>query len=704
MVKRSKVQGRAAYRLGFDIGGTFTDVVIVSESSGNVHYTKVPSTPSNPEIAAFKGIEDVLRLAGAAPDQVSYIVHGSTVSANAVLQSKGARTGMITTRGFRDILEIGRVSRGHRDEAVEDVLYNINYVKPAPIVPRRWRMEVPERVAASGEVLVRLDEDATVRAIEALRSKDVESIAVCLLNSYVNGGHEQRIKELIAQHYPEAWISVSSEVLPQFREYERFSTTVLNAYVMPPLNKYLTRLEEGLCARGIRAPLHIMQATGGVTTTGLARVKSVHTALSGFVGGVMGGAFLAKLAGFRNVITLDIGGTSTDISLIRNGKPEITTEGRLGEYPVQIPIVSVRTIGAGGGSLAHVGADGLLKVGPQSAGADPGPACYGKQSTGASITDANLCLGRVNPKHLLDGAVTLHPQLSFDVVDNRVAEPLGMSRHHAATGMIAVQNANISRAIRANTMERGVDPRDCVLAAYGGAGPLHADEIARSLGISTVVIPPYAGVLSSLGLLSSDVRHDYVRPWTGGLLPDASPAALESAFSKLTEEAASEMSSAGVMQKNIRHDRALGLRYVGQGYEISVSIPPSKITAASLKAALEAFHKRHSQLYRHASPSEPVELVSIGLASVASVRRPKLLRRATARSQRPPKHIGTRRMAFGRKPQAVNCKVYRREQLKVGHAIQGPAVIEQFDATTFVSPGSRASVDPFGNLILRVPA
>jgi N-methylhydantoinase A len=696
---RSHKRSAPTFRVGFDIGGTFTDVVMVTEGTGAVHYAKVPSTPASPDIAALQGIEQALARGGASPADVTYLVHGSTVSANAVLQNKGARTGIITTRGFRDLLEIGRVSRGHSDESAEDVLYNINYVKPPPLVPRRFRLEVPERVGAGGEIVTPLDEAATVKAIEELHACNIESIAVCFLNSYANPAHERRVKELIQRYYPEAWISVSSEILSQSREYERFSTTALNAYVMPPLNRYLTRLEEGLAERGIRAPLHIMQATGGVTTASMARIKSVHTALSGFVGGVMGGAFLARLAGFRNVITLDIGGTSTDISLIRRGKPEITTDGRLGTHPVQIPIVSVRTIGAGGGSIARVGSDGLLKVGPQSAGADPGPACYARQGAEATVTDANVCLGRM--QQLLDGALPLEPKLARDVVNRRVAEGLDLSEQKTASGIIAVQNANIARAIRANTVERGVDPRDCVLAAYGGAGPLHADEIAQSLGIPTVVVPPYAGVLSAMGLLSSDVRHDESRAWAG-LLAQTAPEALEQGFGELEAKLSAEMAEGGINQRRIRFTRSLGLRYVGQGYEIAVALKPGKLSRKAMLAAATAFHKRHAELYRHSSTEEPVELVSLSVTAVVAMTRPRLARSKVQRNSAAPHAVSTRTVAFGSKPEPIKCKVYRRETLRAGQTIKGPAIVEQFDSTTVIAPRSRASVDAFGNLIVAV--
>ncbi len=613
-------RGQAKYRLGVDIGGTFTDVVLVRESDGRVSYTKVASTPPHPEQAVFHGVRRILDEMRVTPAQIAFMVHGSTVAANAVLESTGAKTAALTTRGFRDILEIGRLARGSRNESAEDVLYNIDYVKPAPIVPRHLRLEVDERIDPSGAIIRPLDEASAVAAIERLKDNGVESIAICLLHSYANATHEQRLRCLIEELMPEVFTSLSSEIVPLCREYERFSTTSLNAYVMPPLNRYLSKLEQGLRGIGIHAPLYIMQANGGVMSTRLARVKSIQSAFSGLVAGVMGGAMVANHAGYRNAITLDIGGTSTDISLIRDGIPETTMEGRLGPHPVQFPIVAVETIGAGGGSIASLGPDGLLKVGPQSAGADPGPACYGKGGARATVTDAHVGLGRISASQRLAGDLKLDAAASRKVIHEQLSERLKLSVERSADGVLAIANAQIARAVRAATIERGVDPRDYVLVAFGGAGPLHAVSVSEAIGIPTVLIPRSAGVISALGLLTGDLKQEYGLTWLRRA-GDVDLNDLEAAFGELEETARTEMRAESNGKRKVRLSRSLGLRYVGQGYEITTPIS-RHLTRRSFAVAISAFHKRHQALYRHAAPDDPMEVVSILVTAIVRLAPP----------------------------------------------------------------------------------
>ena len=685
------------YRLGVDIGGTFTDVVLAAET-GDVRYTKVPSTPKNPELAFFEGVRKILGETGIAPADVAYIVHGSTVAANAVLESKGAKTGLLTTRGFRDILEIGRIARGTRNDSAEDVLYNVNYLKPAPLVPRQLRLEVDERIDAGGAVVRPLDEATAIAAIKRLKSQGINSIAICLLHSYANPTHEERLRSLIEEHMPSVWTSLSSEILPQYREYERFSTTTLNAYVMPPLNRYLSKLEVGLRELGFKAPLYIMQANGGVMTVRLARIKSVQTAFSGLVAGVMGGALVAALAGFDNAITLDIGGTSTDISLVRNGKPELTNEGRLGPYPVQFPIVAVDTIGAGGGSLASIGADGLLKVGPESAGADPGPICYAKGGQKVTVTDAHVGLGRISPSQKLGGDLALDSDASSNAIRAQIGDILKLSAAKAADGILAIADAQIARAIRAATIERGVDPRDCVLVAYGGAGPLHAISVAESVGIPTVLIPRFPGVISALGLLVADLKQEYGRTI---LMPAANVdlQELEASFNQLEMRARTEMGAESETEMKLVLARSLGMRYVGQGYELIVPIS-NDLAAQAFAATVNLFHQRHQELYGHSTSGEPVEIVSVQITAVIQLAPQHLLDKTVNVDAGTGTSHKTSDVICG--PDCVyrSCEVYSRGDLKIESRIAGPAIIEQLDTTTYIPPAYAGQLDRFGSLII----
>jgi N-methylhydantoinase A len=685
-------------RLGVDIGGTFTDVVLLAES-GAIKYTKVPSTPSHPELAVFDGVKKILTANALTPGDIAYLVHGSTVAANAVLEFKGAKTGLITTRGFRDVLEIGRIARGSRHDNAEDVLYNIAYQKPAPLVPRHLRLEVDERLNAAGGVVRALDESSVAAAIEKLKAAGIESVAICLLHSYLNPAHEERIRALFKKAMPDAWTSLSSEVLPQYREYERFSTTTLNAYVMPPLNRYLSKLEIGLRELGFNAPLYIMQANGGVMTARLARIKSVQTAFSGLVAGVLGGALVASLAGFKNAITLDIGGTSTDISLVRNGTPELTSDGRLGPYPVQFPIVSVDTIGAGGGSLARIGPDGLLKVGPQSAGADPGPVCYGKGGLQVTVTDAHVALGRISPSQKLGGDLDLNADASTDALRDHISEPMKLNVEKAADGILAIADAQIARAIRAATIERGVDPRDCVLVAYGGAGALHAISVADAIGIPTVLIPRYAGVISALGLLVADLKQEYGRTCLM-LASGADLSELEVGFVQLEDRARSEMSAESDADKKVSLFRSLGVRYVGQGYELTVPISDD-LSPQSFAAAINLFHRRHEELYGHATLSEPVEVVNVLVTAVVKLAPQSLLQQAIGGRPGPTAPHQVSNVICGPDGLRQSCAVYARSDLGLDTRIVGPAIVEQIDTTTFVPPAYMGKIDQFGSMIIQ---
>ncbi len=688
----------SSYRLGFDIGGTFTDVVLVDQQSGRVHFSKVPSTPADQTEGALAGIAKILSVASCNGGQVEHVVHGSTVATNAILERKGAVTAMLTTAGFRDVLAIGRSARFAADAGDrERVLYDINYVKPAPLVPRSLRLPVRERIGAQGEVVTPLDLRDVEAAIEMIDRHQVQSVAICFLNSYADPIHERKARDLLLARRPALSVCLSSEVLPEFREYERFSTAVLNAYVMPSVGRYLQHLESRLGESRIQAPLQVMQATGGTITSQAARRHSVHTALSGIVGGVLGGSYVAGLAGFPEVITMDMGGTSTDVSVVRGGKPQTMTEGRIGPHSFRLPVIDVHTIGAGGGSIARVDADGGLRVGPESAGADPGPVCYGKGGSAPTVTDADLVLGRL-PSALLDGVLPLDPQAARMSILRTIGEPLSLDAVIASHGIIAIAAANMIRAIRLITIERGIDPRELTLVAFGGAGPLHAGIIAKELQLARVLIPRAPGVLSALGLLTADTKHDYVRtsihPTT-----DLDPAILRAVFAQLEERAQADMHDDGVPSDRVTLLRSLDFRYRGQGYEVNVELADGDLDRAAIESADRRFHRRHETLFGHSAPDEPTEVVNARIVAVAPTKKPQLEKqRVPERSL--PAVSGRRRAFFAEAEGFVDCPVYRREALKWGHSVSGPALVDQFDSTTVLLPGQSAVVDEYLNLVV----
>ena len=491
------------YRLGVDTGGTFTDLCVFEETSGDVKITKVPSTPANPALAVINGIRKLIEREGILPEELCFLIHGTTVATNALLEHKGARTALLTTEGFEDVLHIGRQNRPK--------LYDFRASRPAPVVPRHLRFGVPERVLHTGEVFRVLDEAKVREIVEEIREQGIRSIAVSLIHSYANPIHERKIESIVSEIFPEAHVTVSAEVLPEFREYERTSTVCINAYVMPKVNDYVADLERQMKDMGIASDLYIMQSNGGVITARTARRMSARTVLSGPAGGALTGVFLSRAIERPNVITIDMGGTSSDICLIEGGTPRLTTESEIGGYPIKLPMIDINTIGAGGGSVARIDAGGALQVGPESAGADPGPVCYGRGGTEPTVTDANLVLGRLNPAGLLGGEMPLQLDKAIEVLEEKIARPLGLDVYRAAEGIISVVNANMIRGIRRVSVERGYDPREFVLVPFGGAGPMHGVELAQALNMKEIAVPAHPGISSAVGMLSADVRHDYVQ-------------------------------------------------------------------------------------------------------------------------------------------------------------------------------------------------
>jgi len=684
------------YRVAVDVGGTFSDFVVLDEASGAVRVLKVPSTPRDPSLAVLDGVG---RLAGdgvPAPS-ISFFSHGTTVATNALLEEKGAVTGLLVTEGFRGIYEVQDQTRGYGAAT-----YDLFFERPRLLVPPRLTAEIAERVDYQGNVLRPLDEDRAVAAIRHLRDAGVESMAVCLLFSFMHPEHEERLGELIRREHPDCAVSLSSAIVPQIREYYRLSTTVINAYVAPRLARYLANMEARLRESGVRTrQLFVMQSNGGVTTFGAAAQRAVTTVLSGPAAGVIAGAALAGAAGFERVITFDMGGTSADIALVEGGTAPETTRGRIGRRDIAVPMLDINTISAGGGTIAWVDRVGVLQVGPRSAGADPGPVCYGRGGTQPTITDANLVLGYLNPDYFLGGEVGLDRAAAEQAIAKQVAEPLGLDVYRAAAGIVEIINAHMEQGIKAVSSERGHDLRDFALVAFGGAGPLHAARLAAALEIPWVLVPPYPGVTSAMGLLMSDVKHDYVRSRLQPL-SETDPNDAERLFGELAAQARADLRAEGFADDQIVLQRLLDLRYAGQGYELSVPAPESPLDRPALAAARQHFDALHERLHGHQAPGEPVEIVNYRLIALARVPRIELRRQTAGSDDATAARKGERRAVFLDQADAVSCPVYDRTRLEPGHRLRGPAIVEQVDSTTVVYPGQEVLVDEYRNLIVRV--
>ena len=668
-------------RVGVDVGGTFTDVVIVR--NGALSVTKVPSTPDAPDEGVVNGLETGVEATDTDLGDVGFLAHGTTVATNAVLERTWADTALVTTEGFRDALEIGRQARPD--------IYDFHAEKPEPIVERDLRFEVEERLDERGEVEVPLDESSVAEVAAAIGDAGVESVAVCTLFSFENDDHERRIRDALEREGVDATVSLSSEVLPEIREYERSVATALNAALKPVMDAYIGRLGGALDDRGVTAPLRIMQSNGGIIDANQARETPINTLLSGPAAGVQGAAHVAGLCGLDDVITMDMGGTSCDVSLVRGGDPIVSTEVEVEEYPVSVPMIEIHTIGAGGGSIGWIDAGGALRVGPRSAGADPGPICYGRGGTEPTVTDAHLLLGRIDPERFVE-------DLEADVdrvrrhVREKLADPLDASVEEAAQGMLDVANANMERALRVVSVERGHDPREFGLVAFGGAGPLHAAALAAELGVPRVVVPRTAGVLSALGLLITDLVHDVstsrVRPWG-----EVSPENLEGTYEAFEREGRERIPEG----HEVAFERWVDLRYEGQSFELRVDVPGGSIDDAALEDVAERFHERHERRYGHASPDEPIELVTIRLRGRGLVEPPDL--QADEGSGDPDEAIREERtVVFDGDPHET--RIYERERLPPGGEFAGPAVVEGGESTVVIRPEQRASVDEYGTILL----
>ena len=658
--------------VGIDVGGTFTDVAVLRDGQLSVH--KLPSTPHDPSRGVQQGIADV------GVDNADF-VHGTTVATNTLLEGKGGRTALITTLGFEDVLEIGRQNRAE--------LYNLNLERPPALAPWELRFGLPERLDHTGAIL----EDLTIEAIETLvqliAESKIDGVAVCFLFSFLNPAHEEMVLQAL-QKLPNApFISLSSKVLPEFREYERASTVVVNSYVGPLMARYLGELEQSL-GQGLR----VMQSSGGSITAGMASEQPVRTILSGPAGGVVGAFYTGAQAGYSDIITLDMGGTSTDVSLCP-GRIKETTSATLGGYPVSVPMIDIHTVGAGGGSVARVDAGGALVVGPQSAGADPGPACYGKGDQ-ITVTDANLVLGRLRPDQFLGGRMHLDLQRSQDLM-SALAMEINSSVEHTALGIIRVVNANMERAIRAISLERGYDPRRFTLVPFGGAGPMHCCDLAQELGIPRVLVPTHPGILSALGVAIADVVKDYSRTvMLRG--DDLVQNRLEEEFHGMETQASAELGQEGLPVARMKARRFLDVRYVGQSFELTIDCPSLNRRGDLHRSIGNSFYQAHLQRFGYADRSEPVEIVNLRLKLELAMDKPALTPQPAGLPEASQALLGQATVAFP--AGTLNSNLYDRDKLRSGNLIQGPALLLQLDTTIVVPPAWGGAVDPFGNLVL----
>jgi len=685
----------AKYRVTVDTGGTFSDFVFFNEESGEITITKVPSTPKEPFQAVLNGVKELLDQGVKAAD-ISFFSHGTTVGTNTLLEEKGAKTGLLVTEGFRGIYEVMEQTRGYGPAT-----YDLFFEKPRLLAPPYYTEEIPERVDFRGEVLKPIDVESSLQAVRRLKKKGVESIAVCFLFSFLNPDHEIRMKEIVAKEFPEANLSLSCEVLPQIREFYRMSTTVINGYIGPVVGRYLGLLEGRLREIGVTTPkLYIMQSNGGVSTFQRAARKPVATVLSGPAGGVMASLGISQRVDLKNIITFDMGGTSCDVALIHKGTPVITTQGRINQRPISLPMLDIHTVSAGGGTIARVDAVGGVQVGPDSAGADPGPICYDHGGMQVTITDANLVLGVLHPDKFLGGRMKLNKPKAERLLEEKIARPLGLNLLEAADGILKIINVKMEEAIKAVSSQRGYDIRDFTLVAFGGGGPMHAGKIVLDLGIPSLLIPFAPGVTSALGLLMSDVKHDYVRSKLAPL-KGLDPNEINRLFSQLIEQARQELRAEGFNESEMEIEASVDLRYAGQGYELTVPSPSPPLKPEDLDLLRQRFDSQHEQAHGHKAETEPVELVSLRLVSLGLVPQARLSPAAASGRKVEAARTGERKIFFGQEHGLLDCQIYSRELLEPGHAVSGPAVIEQMDTTTVIHPEQEAFVDSYRNMMVR---
>ena len=681
---------RATIRIGIDVGGTFTDLFLLDEASGRTVRHKLASTPADPDQAPIQGLRELLLKAKVQPAQVRFVGLGTTVATNALLERRGAVTGLLTTAGFRDLLEIGRQRRPHA--------YDLFARKPSPLVPRELRREIHERVSPVGAVVAPMEERELPTILADFAARGVTSIAVCFINSYANPLHERRIAELIRRLAPDAAVTISQDIVPEFREFERLSSTVANAYLMPVMQRYLERFAHKVHELGIPESPLIMNSGGGMVAPALAGRRPIDMLLSGPSGGVSAARHLAESCARPDLITFDMGGTSTDVCLIERARAEVTHGRVIDGLSLRSTALDVHTVGAGGSSIAWIDAGGLLRVGPHSAGALPGPACYGAAGAKPTVTDANVVLGRLNPRFLLGGALLIDAEASAEAIRHDIAAPKKLALNEAAAAMLAVATTNIAQAIRFVSVERGLDPAAFTLVAFGGAGPVHAAEVARELGM-TVLVPPAPGVMCAMGVLTKDMQIDLSQTLLArGRSEDVAPRA-GAVFAELEQRAAQTFAESGIDCSSWLIERTVDARYAGQSFELEVPVAAGAVDAGALDAVRHDFDAHHRRRYGYDRPGSEIEFVTFRLKAGIPVPKPAFCADAPVpgRTMRP---TGSRNAWFDVADGFVECAVWNRADLGGRSLVEGPAIIEQLDCTTVVPPDFSARGDGLGNLIL----
>ncbi len=699
-----RAEGRR-FRAGVDVGGTFTDVVLVEEATGEIHVAKVPTVPADPSQGCMDGIDKALGAFAVDPAAIVFTVHGTTIATNTIIEGKGAKAALVTSEGFRDVLEIAYQTR--------PAIYDIFYDRPKPLIPRYLCLGVPARMGPEGEEIVPLDEEALRRRARFFREQGVEAIAVAFLHSYLNPTHERRAAAVLAEECPDIPVVLSSDVCPEYREYPRTSTTVVNTVLVPRVAPYVERLENRLDERGIKSGLHLMTSSGGIMAAATTKHQPVHLIESGPAGGVIGAVFVAQLSGYDNLLALDIGGTTAKAAVVNHGEPQIADEFEVGSsavatvtgargkgYPVRTPVISLVEVGAGGGSIANVDPGGALTVGPQSAGADPGPACYAKGGAEPTLTDANLVLGRINPDFFLGGEEKLDTGLAEQAMLRKVADPMRLDTIEAARSVIDIANARMTSALYFITVQQGIDPRDYVLVPSGGAGPMQAVAIARALGVGTVLVPPAPGVNSAVGLLATDLKHEVVRTFVTRA-DGADPAQLERVFGEMEAPTRALLREEGVPDDGVEVRREIDMCYFGQSYQLRVAmtIGIDEGTAAAMSAA---FHNRHQEVYGFCDRGGSTMFVNLRLTAIGKVERPRLRELPEASDSADRALKGRRKVYFSGAGGMLDCDLYDRERLLFRDRLGGPAIIEQMDTTTVVPPDAAVAVDRYGNLEITV--
>jgi N-methylhydantoinase A len=672
-------------RSGVDIGGTFTDVIVFDEETGEIEIAKTPSTPSNPA----EGVIDGLTKAETDISDLDFFSHGSTVGTNALIERELPRIGLITTEGFRDVHEIRDSTKDNLWDAYEDVA--------EPYVQRRDRLGVPERVDAAGDIVEPLDEDAVREVVSIFEKRGIDTIAVSLVNAYLNGEHEQRIEEIIEEEYPEAFVCTSHEILPEMFEHERTSTTVINAALVPVVREYLTDLSAQLDDRGYDGDVLAMHSGGGVMTTEAIAYYAARIANSGPTAGAIASQYIADQCGFENAIGFDMGGTSADVSLTHQGDIEMTDEWAVEYgYPIMFPSTDIETIGAGGGSIAWIDDGGSLRVGPKSQGADPGPACYLRGGDKPTTTDANVVLGWVDPDRFLGGDMEATAEPARDVIERDIAEPLGLELTEAASAIEQIAVANMCNAVRLVSTSKGYDPRDFALVAFGGAGPLHAAHVAREMNIPKVIVPPYPGINSALGCLLVDIEHDLSRTF----ITDAAEEVvddIEAKFAEMEENIHERLSEEGVGADQIRMDHEVKMRYSGQWRSLDVSCARPIESMSDIRAQ---FHREHEQTYAYSDEDQPVEIYGLRVTGRGLVEKPSFPEIDAGDTEKA--HRESREAYFESAGEYVSTDIYERDLLGAGATIDGPAIVEQMDSTVVIPPAATAEVDETGNIIITV--